>query len=236
MVLDTHEVTDMEWQSRKAKELFFFLHCNRRVLTNEVIMDNLWPDSSVDLSSGALRTNIYRVRHALFYDCILAKDTGYCINPQISIELDEDSFLRSLDLAADPNQRDEARERHLEKAIALYDGPFLNGVYSEWCQVIRTDLEIKYHIALMDLATFRARNKDYGSAARLLETVVTTDPYNEDARYQLIANFLEAGETVAASQQLRKYAKLCQEEMGTGLSPRFIQCYKRIITLLPSKV
>jgi len=234
--LDTHEVTDAEWQSRRAKELFFFLQCNRRVLTKEEIMDKLWPDSSVDLSSGALRINIFRVRHALFFDCILAKDTGYCINPQISIELDKESFLRGLDLAADPNQREEAREQHLEQAIALYNGPFLSGIYSDWCQELRTDLEIKYHAALMDLATYHTGKKNHRIAARLLETVITTDPYNEQAQYQLLLIFLENKEIGAALQQLRKYAKLCREEMGTDLPPRFIQCHKRIISLLPPQV
>ena len=77
--LDSHEVSDQEWRSRKSKELFFFLLCNRRVNTNEQIMEALWPDVSADLSGSVLKTTIYRLRQALFFDCILSKEDGYCI-------------------------------------------------------------------------------------------------------------------------------------------------------------
>ena len=234
VTLDTHQVTEAEWQSRKAKELFFFLYCNRRVLTNEEIMDNLWPGVSVDLSNGALRTNIYRIRQALFYDCILGGDSGYRINPKISIGTDMEDFLRRLDLGADPDQSDEAREQHLEEAILLYQGPFLNGVYSDWCQVFRDDLEIKFHTTLIKLAAYQAGKKNFRRGSELLETVVSADPYNEEAQYQRIVYLLDSGEVVAALQQLRKYAKLCLEELGAALSPRFNECHKRITTLLPS--
>ncbi len=233
VMLDTHEVTDAEWQSRKAKELFFFLCYNNRVLTNEDIIDNLWPEASVDLGSGALRISVFRVRQALFSDCILTNDEGYCLNREILIELDTEQLLRHLDQATDPGQSNESRERHLEKAVALYHGSFLNGIYSDWCQVLRTNLESKYHTALINLAACKARKKNFGRAARLLETVVTTDPYNEEAQYQLIQNLLDTGESVAASQELRKYAKLCREELACDLSPRFARCYRRIAMLQP---
>lgn len=234
VMLDAHEVTEAEWQSRKAKELFFFLHCNRRVLTNEQIVDNLWPEVSVELSSGALRINIYRLRQALFFDCILASDTGYHINPEIAIELDMDRFIMSLDLAGATGQSDEARERHLEEAIAFYQGPFLDGIYSEWCQVLRADLEIKYHTALMNLASYQGGKRNFRSAAALLRTVVTTDPYNEEGQYQLIGRLLEGEEITAALQQLRRYAKLCLKELGADLPTRFNELHRKITTLLPS--
>ena len=232
-MLDTYLVTDAEWQSRKAKELFFFLCHNRRVLTNEEIMDHLWPEASVDLSSGALRINIFRIRQALFYDCILAKDAGYCVNPDITIELDTEQFSRHLDQGADAGQSDESRERHLKEAVALYHGHFLYGIYSEWCQTLRTNLEIKYHTALINLAACLAKNKIFVGATKLLETVVADDPYNDEAQYQLIIDLLEASETAAAFQQLRKYAKLCKDEMGTDLPPRFERFHNQMAMLQP---
>lgn len=233
VTLDTHEVTEAEWQSRKAKELFFFLHFNRRALTNEQIMDNLWPDISVELSSGALRVNIFRLRQALFYDCILSGDAGYSLNPEIAIETDVERFLLSLDIAADSDSSEEERILQLEQAISLYQSPFLNGVYSDWCQVTRADLEIKYHTALMKLAAFQAGRRDFRKAIGSLEIVIAEDPYNEEAHYQRIVNYIEAGEIFAAMQQLRKYATICKEEIQMDLPKRFILCHKRITTLLP---
>jgi tetratricopeptide (TPR) repeat protein len=130
VVLDIHEVADSEWRSRKAKELFFFLLCNQQVLSNEQITESLWPDVSLDLSGSALKTNIYRLRQALFYDCILAKDSGYCINPEVQIEFDKENFLQNLRWAVGRQQDNEVRGGYLSKAVELYQGPFLNGFHS----------------------------------------------------------------------------------------------------------
>ena len=69
-------------------------------------MESLWPEASVDLSNSALKTNIYRLQQALFFDCILAKESGYCINPVVAVDLDMESFLSSVKLAADRRQSD----------------------------------------------------------------------------------------------------------------------------------
>ena len=131
VVLDLHQVSDVEWRSRKSKELFFFLLCNKRPQSNEEILEALWPEASADLSNSALKTSIYRLRQALFYDSVSAHDAGYHINPGIAIEFDIEDFQRHLTLAARVKQGNEARREHLQKAIELYDGPFLNGFYSE---------------------------------------------------------------------------------------------------------
>jgi LuxR family transcriptional regulator, maltose regulon positive regulatory protein len=233
VVLDIHEVADSEWRSRKAKELFFFLLCNRQVLSNEEIMESLWPDVSLDLSGSALKTNIYRLRQALFYDCIVAKDSGYCINPNVQIDFDKESFLQNLKSAAGRERDNEVRGGYLAKAAELYQGPFLSGFNSEWCHDLRLDLELKYHTVLMNLAGYYASRKTYLRAVELLEEVVKEDPYNEEAQYQLIEGYLNVTEPFAALQQLRSYSRVCLEELGDDLSPRFVECHRRILKAMP---
>lgn len=233
VLLDTHEVTDPEWRSRKARELFFLLLCNKRVLSNEEIAEALWPDVSTDLSGSTLKTSVYRLRQALFFDCILARESGYLINPEVSIAFDMESFLEGLKLAAVAELGDEAREQHLRKAVSLYGGAFLNGLYSEWCQGLRSELELKYHTALMSLASYRAIKGDFPQAVELLEKVVAADPYNEEAHYQLIESFLKGGQPLAALQQLRGYARISLEELGAQLPPRFVDSHRRVLSLIP---
>ena len=233
VILDTYEVTDSEWRSRKAKELFFFLLCNRQVHSNEKIVETLWPEVSADLSDSTLKTNIYRLRQALFFDCILAKESGYCINPDVTVDLDMAGFLSSIKLAADCTQSDQAREGHLKEVIELYQGPYLSGFSSEWCQELRADLELKYHAALMSLASSHACRGDFPGASALLEKVVAADPYHEEAQYQLISSYLAANEPFAALEQLRKYTKISLEELGANLPLGFADCHRRILALMP---
>ena len=231
--LDILEVTDGEWRSRKAKELFFFLMCNRQIVSNERIMEALWPEVSVDLSNSALKTNIYRLRQALFFDCVLSKEDGYCINPEVYIDLDMERFLQGVNLASENGQGKNPRAESLNEAIHLYEGPFLDGVSSDWCQDIRSDLELKHHGALMRLASSYASNGDYLGAAGLLENLVAADSYHhEEAQYQLVNSYLDANEPFVALERLRKYSKVSLDELGSNLPPRFEECHRRIQNLM----
>jgi two-component SAPR family response regulator len=232
--LDAHEVTDAEWRSQKAKELFFYLLSKGQAVSTEQITESLWPDLSAKLSASTLKTNVYRLRQALFYECILPQGPGYCINPQVSVDFDVNSFLGYLKLTMASGKLIEEREEHLTKAVKLYHGPFLAELYSEWCEELRNDLEMKYHAALMNLASYHTARGDFPQAIELLEKVIATDPYNEEAHYQCIQNWVNSDEPFSALQHLRKYARISMEELGTNLPPRFLECHQRILQLLPN--
>lgn len=233
VVFDTHEVSDREWRSRKAKELCFFFLSNKRLLTSEEISDALWPDASGEVSSASVRRNIYLLRQALFFDFVIAKDSGYSIHPDIAFEYDLDVFLQNLNQAVDPENSRADQEAHLKKAIDCYKGPFLHGFYSEWCQELRNELELKFHAALMTLASYYTTRGKFQDAAGLLARVVAADPYNEEAQYQLIECYIDSSQPFAALQQLRRYARLCLEELGVDLPKRMLHCHERIQSLIP---
>jgi DNA-binding SARP family transcriptional activator len=197
-------------------------------------MEALWPDDSVDLSTSALKTNIYRLRQALFFDCIVAKESGYCINPEISITFDLSEFKHNLSLAGEHREDQEARAECLLRAKEIYEGPFLTGVYTEWCEELRSEMELKYHTALLTLASYHTAKGEHAPAADLLEKIVLADPFNEEAQYQLIECHLQNEDPYAAMQRLRKYARLSVEELGSNLSQRFAECHRKIIKMVPA--
>lgn len=235
VLIDAHEVSDGEWRSRKAKELFFFMLASKGHVNNEEITEALWPKTSLDLSGSTLKTNIYRLRRALFYGCMSGGASGYSLNPEVLVEFDAEDFRENIRLGTRPGNA-EAQEEYLLKALDLYQGPFLNGFYSEWCQILRTDLELKYHTALLTLASHRAAKGNFLQSAELLEKVITADPFNEEAQYQLIESYLMAKEPFVALERLRAYAKLSRDELGADLSRTFIDVQNRIITLLQSSL
>jgi DNA-binding SARP family transcriptional activator len=86
----------------------------------------------------------------------------------------------------------------------------------------------------MNLAGYYASRKTYLRAVELLEQVVEEDAYNEEAQYQLVEGYLNINEPFAALQQLRRYSRICLEELGTDLSPRFVECHRRILKAVPN--
>ena len=230
VVLDAHTVREVEWRSRKAKELFFFLLCHKGSVRNEELLEALWPESSDRLSNSALKTNIYRLRQAVFYECILVDERGYRINPAATIQFDVDDFEQHLRQAS--QAADGTREEHLQYAVDMYHGPFLSGCYSDWCERSRIDLELKFHTALMALAEYHSARADFLSSVELLGKVVASDPYNEEAQIRLVESYIEANEPLIALQTWRTYAGVCREELGIQLPKRFVDIHQRIINHL----
>ena len=138
-------------------------------------------------------------------------------------------------LANQATQGDGTREEHLLMAIEKYDGPFLNGYYSDWCERSRTDLELKFHTALMTLAEYHSARADFLTSVELLGKVVESDPYNEEAQYRLIENYIEANEPLTALQTWRTYAGICRKELGIQLPQRFVHIHQTILRHLPPR-
>ena len=88
------EITDLEWRSEKSKEMFFFFLCNRRPLRKEEIVAALWPDLPDEKTTSAFHSNMYRLRKALYQDCI-AKDSGrYILDPRGQFTFDVERFQK----------------------------------------------------------------------------------------------------------------------------------------------
>lgn len=124
VMLGAHEVVDVEWRSRKAKELFFFLLANKTRPSNEELMEAMWPEASAELSGSTLKTSIYRLRQALFFDCTQGGNSGYWLNPEVPIEFDVADFRECVRLGTIPGTSD-GQEEQLFKALEIYKGPFL---------------------------------------------------------------------------------------------------------------
>ena len=133
--MGTHQIRDVEWRSKKSKELFYYLLCNQRPVSNEEILEALWPETSVNFSDSVIKTSIYRLRQALFYDCVLVEDTGYRISQEIKVQFDVEEFRSLLAQAGRLDPDDTQREEILRRAIEIYEGPFLHGCYSDWCEL-----------------------------------------------------------------------------------------------------
>ena len=85
----------------------------------------------------------------------------------------------------------------------------------------------------MTLASYHSKRGKTQEAADFLAEVVASDAYNEEAQYQLIGAYIEGGQPFVALQQLRRYARLCADELGIALPRRFENCHRKILALIP---
>ncbi|MBI3412986.1 MAG: tetratricopeptide repeat protein [Candidatus Aenigmarchaeota archaeon] len=231
--LGKHEVTDSEWRSRKAKELFYFLLCTKRVVTKEEIIEALWPDVTLENFAAASKMNIYRLRQALYPGCVLSKGDGYCFNPESPVDFDLEVFEESLRTAERCEEESPVKEENLLRAMEMYIGPFLNEFYSDWCQSLRTSLEIKYIRALMNVAKYYTARGELGRSVEVLEKLVESDPYNEEANYLLAETCLKLGDRFGSLKYLERYIKAARTELGISVPAHFLSLYNQALTKAP---
>jgi len=227
-VIGGHEITDLEWRSEKSKEMFFFFLCNRRPLRKEEIITALWPDLPEEKTTSAFHSNMYRLRKALYQDCI-AKDSGrYILDPQGRFGFDVEAFQAALKEAdALPKSSPEATAL-MEKAVALYKGQFAPDFYSEWAETLRWQLEEQYMSLLTTLATAYSQQGEYKKSADICQLILQMDEFNEAAWYRLMANYIRSGQDEAAKYCYNRYVAVITKDLEDEDPPGFEEVYEDI--------
>ncbi|MBI4180685.1 MAG: tetratricopeptide repeat protein [Chloroflexi bacterium] len=228
VLLNSHPISEAEWRSSKAKEIFFYLLPYATGQTKEQVTAAMWPDLSPPKCTSNFHINLYRVRRAIFPGIFTLEQARYKINTDINIWFDVAEFESRLSRAQSLVLNDQARAIDAERAIDLYKGPFLAECYSEWAEVRRRELELKYLRALSLLASFYAKRGEYDRAIALLEKSITVDPYQESVYYQIMMWQLTIGDRDAMFLTYKRYLHTTDGETDSTTSANMRELLHRI--------
>jgi LuxR family maltose regulon positive regulatory protein len=204
VLVNGRRVSDADWRSSRAREMFFYLLHSGVSKTKEQIAVALWPELASAQSTSNFHISLYRARHALFPGIISLQDGRYRIPPDLSIWADVTEFARILDQADTTRTNREDVIGLLQKAVALYSGPFLPDTYSDWAEERRRELEGRYLKALSALARYYAERGDVEGALRLVERVAAIDPYHEELFLEIENRSLSLGHGPSVFQEFRR--------------------------------
>jgi LuxR family transcriptional regulator, maltose regulon positive regulatory protein len=220
------QVSDLEWRSEKSKEMFFFLLSRREAVGKEEIFTALWPDLPESKCNSNFHSSLYRLRRALFHECVVrATDGGYELNPKGIFSSDVEAFDRAM-AAADAAKDDGARADKLDEAVALYKGPFLASTYGEWVEPIRRSLEDRYIEALSELAAQKLRASAFEEALVLFKSLEIVDSYSDAAAYGIMRCYIGLNDAPAAARQYRRFRQLLKDELDEEPSERLTALYR----------
>ena len=226
--MNGREVTDLEWRSEKSKEMFFFFLCNRGPLRKEELVTALWPDLPNEKTSSLFHSNLYRLRQALYPECI-GKDSGrYILDPHGSFRFDVDEFQEALKKAEELPPAGDGAMPLMEKALALYTGQFGQEFYTEWVETMRWQFEEQHMRLLTTMAGAYTERGEYKRSADLCQQILSLDEYNEAAWYRLMSNYVLADQVEAATFCYRKYVDIVSEGVGGEEIPEFEEICSRI--------
>lgn len=191
-----------------------------RRLHREQVCDLLWPEADLESASAQLRKAVHTVRHALEPGLKARAESSYlALSGQIlslhadNVSIDVEAFRHQ---AFDSLASDD--ETALEAAVAAYGGELLpEDRYEEWVEAPRRELTTTYRDILLRLVTRLEDRGDLAAAVDRLRLVLTIDPTDENAYFNLMRLYVSMGSRHAALLTYRECRRVLAEEASSRL-------------------
>ena len=195
-------------QPRRLALLAVIARAGSRGITRTKVVEVLWPESDEEHGRGVLSKALSALRRDLgAEDFFLGTNHDLRLNPAlVSTDLDE------FDAAVASGQ--------LEKAAALYVGPFLDGFrvagaddFEQWAATERALLQRAYVSALGELASAATTRGNHVEAARWWGRLSAYEPLDTRHAIALMRALVAAGEPRTALQHARMYELLVAQSL-----------------------
>ncbi|MFN8496405.1 MAG: BTAD domain-containing putative transcriptional regulator [Anaerolineae bacterium] len=221
-----------DWTYAKPRELMYFLlsYPNR---SKEQIGVALWPDASPAQLRSAIHSALHRLRRAVGqHDCVLVEDELYTFNRSISYWYDVEVFEAHLEAATRLRREAPAQAiYHLETAVSLYKGDFLEGTVgtTEWVFLRREALRQRLIETLLTLGQILFAQRRYDQAAEVYRRAVSVDSYLEEAHRELMRCYVRQGERSQAIRHYQHLVDILNQELHVPPAPETASLYERLI-------
>jgi TolB-like protein/DNA-binding SARP family transcriptional activator/Tfp pilus assembly protein PilF len=193
-----------------------------RGITRDRLQSILWPDADDEQGKAALKQALYALRRDAGVDELFVGTRDLCLNPdEVRCDVIEFEELR--------------RRNEFERAVAVYDGPFLDGFrlsavpeFESWVEDERQVLEQALAGVLDRLAQLAIQAGDAQAAVRWNRRRVVLEPLNAHRTIDLMQALLAAGDRAGALQQARIYEELIAQELDLSPDERVAGLAKEI--------
>ncbi|HEX9898865.1 MAG TPA: BTAD domain-containing putative transcriptional regulator, partial [Candidatus Methylomirabilis sp.] len=207
--LDGAPISHLTWGGPLVKELFFYL-VDQGPVRREEILGVFWPEHSAAKAKSIFHATLYRMRRALPGGLIdySGQEETYTVERSGDTWYDVSAF-EELILRA----RSGSGEGLLEEALAIYRGPYLGEVYSDWAARKRDELQRMTIEALTHLAGARAGRGEIREAVELYRRAISEEPYREDLHRALMQTLAAGGRHAEAIRHFQDMADLLRREL-----------------------
>ncbi|MPZ53091.1 MAG: transcriptional activator domain-containing protein [Acidimicrobiia bacterium] len=215
VVVDGENVPHDAWRSRRASDLVKFLAlAPRHRVTQEQVIDALWPDLDIESGGGNVRKAAHRARRAMgIDDGIILSGGMVSLAPDREIQTDVERFQD----AAATSLREQSVTACRETA-ELYGGEMLpDDRYAAWCSEDRDRLRRRYLEIL--------------AGAELWGRLVDEEPTNEKAHQKIMDSHLANGDRRAVIRQFEHLSTSLQDELGVSPESASVELYEKALAM-----
>jgi DNA-binding SARP family transcriptional activator len=209
-------------QKRRLALLALLATAPLRALSRDKVMGLLWPDKDEDQARHLLSVAVYEIRKELGEDVLQSRGDDLVLDATLL-----GSDLDDLRLAVE--------EGNLDRATALYAGPFLDGfflsgstAFDQWVEQERDRVAHDICGAFEDLAERLEAGGDVLKAVDAWRRLAALDRYNSRIALRLVGALAAAGNRTGALQFARVHVALLQDEFQTEPAPEFMALVESI--------
>lgn len=200
-------------QRRRLALLSLMATAGEHGVTRDRLIGLLWPDSEPAKARQVLTQWLHLIRRDLGDDALFLGTANLRLNPErISADVTE------LEVALEQND--------LERAAALYAGPFLDGFYltdapefEHWAEEERARLATRMRGAYDTLSRRETARGDHASAVRWAECAVALDPLDSRATLAFLRALASAGDRGRVLRHARVHAELVRDQLDADVDP-----------------
>jgi len=184
-----------------------------RGVPREKVVSLLWAESDEERGRNSLSQALAALRRDMAGDDVVVGTAELRLNPAL-IDSDVAEFEGAL------------ASGELERAAALYHGPFLDGFFvkdaadfERWTEEQRRRLQQEYGSAIRQLARQADERHDSPVALVWWRRLVSLNPTNADATLGFMGALAATGDRAGALQHYRVYEELLRQDVGVEPEP-----------------
>lgn len=209
-----------------AREMVFFFLAHPAI-TKEQTVAALWPDLSLARAHSIFHFYLFQVRRLLGGSASIFYEGGVYRLESRRYVYDVEEFQRALDKAN--KAKGAQREAYLGEAISLWQGDYLEDIYSDWTAELRASLRREYSRALGHLAAYCAHEGRLAEAEEYYRKLLDWDPLREDIHREVMRCLDKSGDRAGAIKQFEELRRILSDELAADPSMETVELYNDLL-------
>ena len=209
-----------------AREMLFFFLAHPSV-TKEQVVAGLWPHLSLGKAHSTFHFYLFQVRRLLGGSDSISYEGGVYRLESRQYEYDVEHFQRAL--AKGEKAKGGQRAMYLRQAVSLYQGDYLEDIYSSWAEELKSSLQREYFRAVEELAAYYGREGRFDEAVEYYRKLLDKDPFREDIHCQVMRLLAQEGDRAGAIRHFEELRRILGEEMGVEPSAETTRLYEDMV-------
>jgi DNA-binding SARP family transcriptional activator len=231
----------LSFPTKKSKSLLAFLVLSKeRTFPRSVLAGQFWPESEAERAQRSLNSEVWRLR-AMFKSAGLQPSDILVSNSEIigfrsdcNHWVDAGEFYAATRTLHTSGVADCDLASHLTSAVRLYRGDLVEGLFDEWCLVLREAYRARLISALEFLLEEAMQSHQWKSGVSHGRRILELDPLQEHVHRALMRCYLGMGNRPAALRQYEIIRQVLHDELQIEPMDETTELYRKIAAKMRS--